>query len=358
MAGKRTLATWGALAAMLLGACNEKTESAPASRPVRFTVVEKHDIGDPIVVTGHLRARDEVSLAFRLSGKLTERNLDVGDNVQAGQIVARLDAQVERNTKNAAQADVLAAQAALEQSEAFERRQRQLLTDKVISRNEYDLALRQLKTARAQVDATQAKLKSAEEQLSFTDLKSEAAGVITKKGAEPGEVVQAGQMILMVAQQSGRDAVFDMPAQVIREGLSSRQEVEVWLADNQDIATTGTIREISPQADPITRNHQVKVELGSPPLGMLLGATVVGRLQLHAEPLIDIPSSALTMRENKPAVWIIDSKDKRVHLREITIGRYTPDSVIVRDGLQAGERIVTAGVQELHEGQAVKLLGE
>lgn len=355
----RCLAIPVALASLLLlGACDKKVESEPVVRAVRSVVVEKREVGDPIVVTGELRARDEINLAFRLSGKLIERTLDVGDKVKAGQTVARIDDQIERNARNAAQADLVAAQAAVEQSEAHEKRLSGLLNEKAVSRNDYEVALRQLKTARAQVNAVQAKLKSAEEQLGYTDLKAEAAGVITKKGAEPGEVVQAGKMILTMARQSGRDAVFGIPAQVIRDGLSLRQEVEVWLADNHAIKATGKIREISPQADQITRNHEVKVELIDPPSGMFLGATVVGRLQLQAEPRIEIPSPALTMLESKPAVWVVDAKDMRVHRREITVAHYTPDSVIVTDGLQSGERVVTAGVQELHEGQTVKLLGD
>ena len=90
---------------------------------------------------------------------------------------------------------------------------------------------------------------------------------------------------------------------------------------------------------------------------MFLGATVVGRLKLQAESVIEIPASALTMKEDKAAVWVVDAKDQRVHRREVTIARHAPDSVIVTDGLNSGERVVTAGVQTLHEGQAVKLLG-
>src|SRR5678816_237407 len=172
-----------ALALLTLGACKKKTEPPPVVRPVRSVVVEKRQLGDPAVGTGHLRARDEVNLAFRITGKLIQRTLDVGDKVEAGQTVALLDPEVERNARDSAKADLAAARAALDQSEAFERRQKKLLTDRVISPNEYDIALRQLKTTKAQLDATQARLKSAEEQLSYTALKSNAAGVITAKGA-------------------------------------------------------------------------------------------------------------------------------------------------------------------------------
>ena len=346
-----------ALVLLILGACKKKEEVAPVVRPVRYVVVEKREVKDPKVASGHLRARDEVNLAFRIGGRIIERKVGVGDKVQAGQTVALLDPEVERNTRNTAQAEVAAARASLDQSEAFERRQRQLLNDRVISPNEYDVAVRQLKTTKAQLDAAQAQLKNAEEQLSYTELKSDAAGVITEKGAEEGEVVPAGKMVLQVAQETGRDAVFDVPAQAIRDGLSIGAQGEVWLADHPEIKADGKVREVSPQADPITRNYQVKVELANPPAGMFLGATVLGRLKLKAESLIEVPSSALTMMEQKPAVWVVDAKDGRVHRRGITIARYTPESIIVTEGLNAGERVVTAGVQTLHEGQPVKLLG-
>src|SRR5215468_622772 len=144
---------------MTLGACTKKEERPAVVRPVRSVVVEKRQVGDPAVGTGHLRARDEVNLAFRIGGRIIQRKVSVGDRVEAGQLVALLDAEVERNSRNSAQADVAAAQATLDQSVAFERRQKNLLNEKVISPNKYDSALRQLKTAQAQLDATKARLK-------------------------------------------------------------------------------------------------------------------------------------------------------------------------------------------------------
>ena len=94
-----------ALAVLALGACTKKTEPPPVVRPVRSVVVEKRQVGDPKVVSGHLRARNEVNLAFRIGGRIIERKLGVGDKVEAGQTVALLDAEVERNARNSAQAD-------------------------------------------------------------------------------------------------------------------------------------------------------------------------------------------------------------------------------------------------------------
>jgi len=343
------------LAFLSLEACNKQPESEDV-RPVRNMVIETHMTGDLITLTGQLNARHETKLAFRLSGKLVERLVTIGDIVKADQIVAKLDAETERNTRDAAKADYTAAVAFLDQSEAAERRYGNLINEKAVSQQEYEEALKQHKTARSQVKAARAKLDSAEDQLGYTVLKADADGVITAKGAEPGEVVRVGQMIVALAHEKGRDAVFDMPAQIIRDGISVNQEVEVWLEDNPDIKTTGKVREISPQADPSTRTYQVKVGLDALPSGMFLGSTVVGRLKLRTGTLIEIPSYALAMAETKPAVWIIDPKTNTVHKREIEITRYTQDAAIVASGLQSGERIVTAGVQSLFEGQKVKLL--
>lgn len=340
---------------LMLSACSKKEEETDI-RSVRSLTIEEHKMGDPIVLTGQLRARDEVSLAFRISGKLISRSVNVGDTVKAGQIVAVLDSENEKNAKNAANADYVAALAVLEQAEASEKRIGDLLKEKAVARAEYEAALRQLKTAQAQVDAANAKLSSAGDQLEYTELKAEADGVITEKGAEPGEVIRAGQMILVLARQDGRDAVFDMPAQIIRGGLSTQQEVEVWLADNPDIKATGQIREVSPQADPATRTYQVKVGLRNAPSSMFLGSTVVGRLILGTEMETEIPSSALSMSNGNPSVWIVDSNEKVVHARPVAISRYTQNSVLISSGLKSGERIVTAGVKGVHEGQKVKLL--
>ncbi len=336
-------------------ACDQKSEPEDV-RPVRSMVIETHLSGDLIVLTGQLHACDETKLAFRLSGKLIHSSVSVGDTVKAGQILAHLDAATERHARNAAQADHAAALALLDQTTAAERRFGTLLEEKAVSQAEYEEAVRQLKAAQAQVNATRAKLNSAEVQLSYTELKADATGVITAKGAEPGEVVQAGQMVFVLAHQEGRDAVFDMPAQIIRDGMSPHQEIDVWLADNPAIKTVGHVREISPQANPSTRTYPVKVSLESLPAGMFLGSTIVGRVKLREGTQMEIPSSALMMRETHPAVWVIDPNTHAVQKREVEVARYHQNAVVIASGLEAGERIVTAGAQSLHQGQQVKLL--
>ena len=338
-----------------LSACGDSAPPPAQIRPVRTVTVEKRPIGEPVALTGQIRAQDEVSLAFRIDGKLIERPVNIGDRVAAGQLVGRIDPQNEQNALRSAQADLAASQASLTQVQAAEGRQRELLQKGFTTRAQYDQALQQLQTAQSQVESAQARLRIAEDRLSYTELTADAPGTVTAKGAEPGEVVRAGQMVVQVARQGGKDAVFDVPGQLIRAGNPG--EVEIYSAENPTIRTTGRVREVSPQADPATRTHQVKIGLTDPPPAMFLGATVVGRVVLKAESAIELPGTALMQADGKPAVWVVDKATETVSLRPIEVARYDANSVIVAQGLQDGDIVVTAGVQALRPGQKVKLTG-
>ncbi len=114
-------------------------------------------------------------------------------------------------------------------------------------------------------------MKAAKDRVSYTELRVDAAGTVVATGAEAGEVVQAGQMIVRVARKDGRDAVFDVPAQVLRSAPSDPL-ITVSLTDDPTVTATGRVREVSPQADPVTRTFEVKVGLTDPPAAMRLGA--------------------------------------------------------------------------------------
>jgi len=192
--------------------------------------------------------------------------------------------------------------------------------------------------------------------VSFTQLEADAPGVVTEVGPRAGTVVQAGQMIVRLARQDGRDAVFDVPAQLIRSAPPDPQ-IAVSLTDDPKVTAQGRVREVAPQADPATRTFEVKVGLTDPPQAMRLGATVTGRMEMEAFPVINIPTSALTRFNQRPAVWVVDSSNFTVSVRNIEVLRYDPATVAVSEGLNTGDIVVTAGVQALHPGQKVRLLG-
>jgi RND family efflux transporter MFP subunit len=344
------------LATLVVG-CNDKQEAGePVPRPVRTMTVEKSEAGTPVVLNGHIEALDEAALGFRISGRMIERNVRVGDRVEPGQVLARLEALNEMNALRAAKAEFVAAQAKLTQVSNHFERQQTLLAQGWTTRANFDQAERELRTAEAQVDAAEAHLKSAHDQVDFTELTADAEGVVTAVGAEPGEVVQAGQMIVSIARKEGRDAVFDVPAQVLR-AAPSNPVIDVQLANDPSVKAVGHVRQVAPQADPVTRTFEVKVGLSHPPEAMLLGAAVTGTMQMEAVPLIEIPASALTKFDGHPAVWVVDPKTLTVSARNVEILRFDPTTVTVSEGLDEGDVVVAAGVQALHPGQKVRLLG-
>jgi len=345
------------LSAFTLSGCGQKTENAESKvRPVRTITVEKREAGVPLVLTGRIESADEASLGFRIAGRMFERTVGVGDRVQAGQIVARLEPQNEMNALRSAQAGLAAVQAQLVEASNRYERQAKLLSQGWTTRANYDEAERARQTARAQVDAAEAQVQSAHDLVGFTELVADAPGIVTAVGSEPHEVVQAGQMIVRLARHEGRDAVFDVPAQVLRSAEGG-SEILVHLTDDPKVTANGRVREVAPQADPTTRTFQVKVGLTDPPEAMRLGGTVTGTLKSSSDPVIEIPATSLTRASDRPAVWVVDPLTGTVSLRNVEIARFDPATVAIAEGIDSGEVIVTAGVQALHPGQKIRILG-
>ena len=134
--------------------------------------------------------------------------------------MARLEPQNELNALRPAQANLAAAQGQLTQARNHFERQDTLLEQGWTTRVNHDQATQALQTTQSQVDAAEAQLKTAHDLVSFTELKADAPGVVTAIGPRAGEVVQAGQMIVKLARKDGRDAVFDVPAQLMRSAPS------------------------------------------------------------------------------------------------------------------------------------------
>jgi RND family efflux transporter MFP subunit len=351
-------ALFGAVGLALLAAgCNQEAKTEPPlPRPVRTVTVEKGVVGDAVQLTGDIRAENEVNLAFRIGGRIIERKGEVGDKVEPDQVLAKLDPQDELNTLRSAQAALTAAQAQQVEAQNTFDRQNHLMERGFTTRAIFDSAKQALQTAQARVDDATAQLDIAQDRVGFTELRANVEGTITARSAESGQVVQAGQPIFTVARTDGRDAVFDVPAQVLRAAPADAT-ITIALADDPSVTAKARVRTVSPQADPVTRTFQVRLSLIDHPEAMRLGATVTGRLQLESGKGISIPASALTATGSKPAVWVVDPANLTVALRNVEVERFDPASAVISSGLEPGDVVVTAGVQALHPGQKVRLLG-
>ena len=346
-----------ALAVLLVAACDGGPPPAPAEiRPVRVVAVEHSAGGEVVSLTGTVQAENEVNLAFRIDGRMVERLVNVGDAVRAWQVVARLNRENEENGLRAARAQLAAARAQLTEAANNYWRQSELLRDGWTTRVRYDQANQTRQSAQSAVDAAEAQVGIAETRLGYTELVSDVNGRVTQRGAEPGEVVQPGRMIVQVARDEGRDAVFDVPP-TLKDQAPANPVIEVVLTTDPAIRTAGRVREVAPRADAVTGTFQVRVGLTDPPPAMRLGATVTGRLTLGASAGFAIPASALTRANHQPAVWVVDPRTETVALRTVELVRHDPGHVVVGSGLETGDIIVTAGVQALRPGQKVRLLG-
>ena len=343
------------MALTLVSACREEAEAVPEPvRPVRVTVAAPSAGGETFRLTGEVRAADQAVLAFRTGGRVTERTAGIGDTVVAGQLLARVEDTTQANTLQAAKAELFAAEGDLDRADADYQRHAQLLERGFATRQRYDAALQTFRQAQARVDAARATLANAREALAFTALYADAPGVVTAVGAEPGEVVAAGAMVFRIARDNGRDAVFDVPERLI--GMADPLvPVAVALVSDPAATAIGLVREVSPEADPVTRTFRVAVGLSAVPANFRLGSAVTGTVTLGGEETIALPASAMTTLDGRPAVFVVDPATQTVTAREIEIGRFDLAQVQVTGGLVEGEIVVTAGVQALRPGQHVRL---
>jgi RND family efflux transporter MFP subunit len=343
--------------ALAVASCNNEEQEPP--QPVRFVrtlTVEPPREAPNLTFTGHVEAEDQASLAFRIGGRLAERLVGVGANVREGEVVARLDPENELNDLRSAQAALTAAQGDLRKAENQFERQSHLLQRHVTTQADFENAKQALTNARAQVEAAQAQVRSAEDIVGFTTLRADAPGIVTRVGAEPAEVVAAGRMIVQLARRDGRDAVFEIPADLARR-LAPGVPVRVALAGEAGAEAAGRVREIAPQADPVTRTFRIRVGLSDPPSAFRLGAAVSGSVRADGGGAIAIPATALTRRDQLVGAWVADPKSLTVSLRKLDIANQDPATAEIAKGLQVGDIVVTAGAGLLHEGQQVRLIG-
>jgi membrane fusion protein, multidrug efflux system len=342
-----------AILAAPLGACNDHVAS-PLERAafVHTEIVQPRDGQASLTLTGEVQARFRADLSFRVSGRVLTRLVDVGAHVNAGDVLARLDPTEQQADFDAGTAGVAAAEAQLRVAQATFDRQNYLLSSGFTTRATYDQAQEQLRAAQSTLESAKAQLGTAREALADTELHARAAGVITARNLEVGQVVQAAQAVYTLAQDGERDAVFDVPESIFF-GDVEHDRVSLTLVSSPDTTAVGYVREVSPAVDPKSSTVRVKVAIQNPPAAMTLGSAISGTAGTKAKTEIIVPWTALTATGPKPAVWLVDPSTKTASLRAVTIGAYEAGAVLIKEGLKAGDRVVVDGSKLLSAGQPV-----
>ncbi|AZO56602.1 efflux RND transporter periplasmic adaptor subunit [Mesorhizobium sp. M8A.F.Ca.ET.057.01.1.1] len=341
----------------LLAGC-QKQEAADKKLPVmvRTETVAMADYAPRTSLTGVIAARTLNNLSFRVGGRVAERLVDVGQHVDQGTVLARIDPQEQESDLRSAQADLDAAQAQLTQAAATFERQKTLLAQGFTTRRDYDAADQALKVAQGSVDAARSAFANAQQNLSFTELKAGAAGVITARQVETGQVVQAAQTVFTVAEDGDRDAVFNVQETLVARTPAS-PTVTITLLSDPQVRATGKVREISPAVDPASGSIRVKVAIPDTPAGMPLGAAVIGSVGAKPAKAILLPWQALTSSAGKPAVWIVDPATKAVTAAPVEVLAFDSGTVVIAEGLNEGQSVVTSGGQLLSPGQTIEISG-
>ncbi|RAZ84125.1 efflux transporter periplasmic adaptor subunit [Mesorhizobium hawassense] len=337
-----------------LAACSRSEEKPPeVIRPVLSMVVEPKTV-ETFGFAGSVEPQYSADLAFRLLGRVVSRDVKVGDLVTKGTTISALDPTALELAVQASKADLSNAQAQFANAAASEDRQRQLLASANTSQATFDAAKQARQAAEAGVERANAALAKSQEQLGYARLFSDFDGVVTATGAEVGQTVSAGQTVVTVARTDPREAVVDIPDQLIGD-LTVGTPFEIILQSLPTIKTDAKLREIAPQSEGSTRSRRVRLTLVNPPPAFRLGSTITATRMTKVTPTIELPISALLEKNGSEKVWIVDPQSSSVSTREIKVAAKNGGSFTVAEGLQAGMRVVTAGVHSLSEGQKVKV---
>jgi RND family efflux transporter MFP subunit len=331
-------------------------ESTPVEiRPVRTLVVDPRPLSDDRRAVGEVKPRYESDLSFRVTGKLVSRLVDVGATVRQGDTLATLDTQDYQNRLRSADADAAASEAALIEAKSTEGRLAKLLKNGWTPQANYDTALRNLRSAEAKLAAAKASLDLTRDQLNYTELKADFDGIITKVGAELGQNVAAGEMVVKLARPGDKDGVFNIAETGLVDLRNDHAKVIVWPLSNPELTIEGVVREISPVADSTTRTYTVKVTLEDPPPSLRFGMSIGGRWKLSPAPVVALPLSVLFEKNGAPAVWVFDPQSGRATLKPVKVARYEADTVVIASGLAKADTVIAAGINTLREGQKVRL---
>ena len=339
------------LAVALLG-CKQEAQ-APPVRPVLLVKAEVRTRETLGPFAGSIQPRYSTDYSFRLFGRMLSRAVDIGATVQQGDELAAIDPSMQSILVRNAEAAAASAEAQFANASAEEARQRPLAERNITPQATFDLVVQNRQTAASSLVRAQTSLRRAQDQLSFTRLRSDFAGVVTATHVDAGQVVNAGQKIVTIARPDVREAVISVPS-ALGDALAGGEAFDTLVELDQTVKMTAAgVRSVDPSADPVSRTRLVFFSLTDPPAAFRLGITVQVTLSKPVSPRVDLPATALVEQDGKVQVWVVDPSSNKVGLRDVAVVERGGDQVSVT-GISASERVVTVGVHSLTAGQTVK----
>jgi RND family efflux transporter MFP subunit len=323
--------------------------SGQAARPVRVQTVHFSPSEQTLTYSGTIEARVQADLAFRVGGKITERPVNLGDHVKAGQVLARLDPADLRLSLEAQMQAVAADLADARNAQAELRRYARLgANSPAYMESEYEKRQSAAAMAEARLAQARRQLGQAQDQLAYAELRADADGAITALPMQVGQVVASGQTVATLAHGQEIEANVDVPENRLPDiRAADRVTVSLWSAPDRKLR--GRIREIGALADSASRTFSVRVTLLDPPPQGGLGMTATVEFAHEAgAPVALLPAAALADEGGRAAVWVLDPAASRAALRPVQVAAITGDGMVaITGGLHDGEQVVTAGASEM-----------
>ena len=330
--------------------------------------VELSTIADQVRSYGTVKAQDLVSVSPQVSNRLTDIYVDLGDTVEAGQLMAKIYDKTFRDQLSQAQAQLAQSRIALRRDSAQFERQRQLLAMDLVSDSEYEIALATYRNTMAQLESARASLTQAQENFNFTEVRAPLNGVVVSRSLEEGDLAPSGQTLFELASDSGFETRIFLPVQDWRS-VRIGQSVQLRVSNESSVSATGIVSRKSPQLDPTTGLGEVVITLTQVGGSIYSGVLAENLINIQTnDNAVVIPRSALvevvetvvnpesnTIELERSYSVFVSKGDSMAERRTLELGIEQGDRIEVLSGLQPGDNIVITGQQGLEEGGRISV---
>lgn len=336
------------LCVSLLVGCSKQPAPEPAefSRPVPMMTVSGSDLLSGLRFPGRVRAVQRAELAFNVSGQVVELPAVEGQALEAGALIARLESSNY-------EVNLSAAKARYDKARTDYQRVKQIWeSSQAVAQAEVDRKRTDMEVARSSYAA-------AKKDLDDTRLVAPFAGVIVRHYVENFQNVRAKDPVVSLQDVNDLEIVIHVPERLMR----SRRDTVAAYAQFEELPGRRfavSLTSYAAEADPQTQTYEVVLSLTRPQDVNILPGMSVEILPSEAMSTpgnLTVPLAAVTAApDGRPLVWVVDAESSRVSARSVQTGAVAGDSIVITDGLVAGERIVTAGLGHMREGMLVRPL--
>lgn len=348
-------------------ACGDagKEQATELIKPVKYQEIKTTSGTRDRSFTGTARSDKEINLSFRTSGIITIMNMSVGEKVSPGELLAQLDnseaiLQLEQAiaSLNSAKSNLNTAESSLERTRLLFEKGSASLSDYENAKASYDSAVANYESAFRTVDIRK-------KQVAYGEIYAPSTGVIVSRAVEKNENVSAGQIVAVLDAGAQMEVSLGIPENAINQ-VRLGMPVKITFAALREKQFAGVVNEISPSVDPDSATYPVRIQIteSTPEIKPGMAATVTFSFA-DAIPqnvlLAPVPSIGEDSDGNFVFLIKTDNGNKgeeisgTVRKQHVVIGALTPNGFIVKSGLSAGDKVATAGLQTLLEGQKVKL---